>query len=112
MGGNRKDFWDLWKKEKVGLITFEESEVDQIEGIGEKDIAHDIALASYPSTNLTDNSSLLVNLSDVGFHTNISRVEIMKYPVLAFLPRLVHFRLCIPPMRREPTGCYGILPAG
>ena len=78
MGGHRKDFWDLWKKEKVGLITFEESEVDQIEGIGEKDIAR----ASYPSTNLTDNSSLLVNLSDVGFHTNISRVEIMKYPVL------------------------------
>ena len=25
------------KKEKVGLITFEESEVDQIEGIGEGD---------------------------------------------------------------------------
>ena len=78
MGGNRKDFWDLWKKEKVGLITFEESEVDQIEGIGEKDIAR----ASYPSINLTDNSSLLVNLSDVGFHTNISRLEKMKFPVL------------------------------
>jgi hypothetical protein len=77
LGGNRKDFWDLWKKEKVGLITFEESEVDQIEGIGEKNIAS----ASYPSTNVTDNSSLLVNLSDVGFHTNISRVDKIKFPV-------------------------------
>jgi len=65
VGGNRKDFWELWKREKVGLITFQESEVDQIEGIGEKDIAR----ASYPSTNLADNSSWLVKLSVVGFHT-------------------------------------------
>jgi hypothetical protein len=78
LGGNRKDFWDLWKKEKVGPITFEESEVDQIDGIGEKDIAR----ASYPSTNLTDNSSLLVNLSNVGFQTNISRIDKIKFPVL------------------------------
>jgi hypothetical protein len=35
LGGNRQDFWKLLKSEKVGLITFEESEVDQIEGIGE-----------------------------------------------------------------------------
>jgi len=65
MGGNRNDFWELWKREKVRLITFEESEVDQIEGIGEKDIAR----ASYPSINLTDHSSLLVKLSEIRFHT-------------------------------------------
>ena len=106
MGGNRKDFWDLWKKEKVGLITFEESEVDQIEGIGEKDIAR----VSSPSTNLADNSSLLVNLSDVGFHTNISRVDKIKFPVSGFFTYIGPFS----PMRRDylTTCCYGILPAG
>jgi len=35
LGGNRQDFWKLMKSEKVGLITFEETEVDQIEDISE-----------------------------------------------------------------------------
>jgi hypothetical protein len=38
VGGNRKDFWELLKKVRAGPITFEESEVDQIEGVGEKDV--------------------------------------------------------------------------
>jgi ATP-dependent DNA helicase 2 subunit 2 len=38
LNGNRRDFWNRMKSEKIGLITFEESEVDQIEGIGESDV--------------------------------------------------------------------------
>jgi len=38
LGGNRKDFWSLMKKSQVGLITYEESEVDQVEGIGEAEV--------------------------------------------------------------------------
>jgi hypothetical protein len=38
LNGNRRDFWTKMKSEKLGLITYEESEVDQIEGIGEADV--------------------------------------------------------------------------
>jgi hypothetical protein len=38
LNGNRRDFWSKMKSEKIGLITFEESEVDQIEGVGETDV--------------------------------------------------------------------------
>jgi hypothetical protein len=38
LNGNRRDFWNKMKSEKIGLITFEESEVDQIEGIGEAEV--------------------------------------------------------------------------
>ena len=37
LGGNRQDFWKLMKSEKVGLVTFEETEVDQIEDINERE---------------------------------------------------------------------------
>jgi hypothetical protein len=36
VGGNRQDFWNLMKAEKLGLITFAESEVEQIEEVDEK----------------------------------------------------------------------------
>lgn len=37
LGGNRQDFWQRMKSEGIGLITFAESEVDQIENIGEEE---------------------------------------------------------------------------
>jgi Ku C terminal domain like len=37
LDGNRQDFWKLMKSEKVGLVTFEETEVDQIEDISERE---------------------------------------------------------------------------
>ena len=35
LGGNRRDFWELLRKKRVGLIRFDESELDQTEGIDE-----------------------------------------------------------------------------
>jgi hypothetical protein len=35
LGGNRRDFWNRLKKEKIGLITNAESEVDQVEDVDE-----------------------------------------------------------------------------
>ena len=35
LGGNRQDFWTKLKHEKVGLITYAESEVDQIQDVDE-----------------------------------------------------------------------------
>jgi hypothetical protein len=58
LGGNRKDFWALMKERKVGLITFQESEVDQIEGIDEKK-----ASEVHPPPHIrTNNSFSRVNL--------------------------------------------------
>ena len=37
LGGNRMDFWKRMKSENIGLITFAESEVEQIENIGEEE---------------------------------------------------------------------------
>ena len=56
LGGNRKDFWDLLKLEKVGLISFSESEVDQIEGIGDDEVKE-----VRPSLYSTNNSSSKVD---------------------------------------------------
>lgn len=49
------------KKEKVGLITFEESEVDQIEGVGEGD-ADKVFLNNFT----IDDSSLRINKGATG----------------------------------------------
>jgi len=35
LGGNRRDFWTKMKHEKIGLITYRESEVDLIEEVDE-----------------------------------------------------------------------------
>ena len=62
LGGNRKDFWALMKKSKVGLITYEESEVDQVEDIGEAD-AKDVC---FRSTGLEANDSFsMLNISGI-----------------------------------------------
>ena len=53
LGGNRKDFWSLMKKSQVGLITYEESEVDQVEGIGEAEVKE----VCFWSTSLEANDS-------------------------------------------------------
>jgi hypothetical protein len=50
LGGNRKDFWDLMKENKVGLITYAESEVDQVEGTGKVE-ADEVPLVSRMTSN-------------------------------------------------------------
>lgn len=37
LGGNRVDLWKKMKSKNIGLITFSESEVDQIENMGEEE---------------------------------------------------------------------------
>ena len=62
LGGNRKDFWALMKKSKVGLITYEESEVDQVEEIGEAE-TKDVC---FRSTGLEANNSFsMVNIDAI-----------------------------------------------
>lgn len=53
MGGNRQDFWNLMKAEKLGLITFAESEVEQIEEVGEKEAKEvwPLLLSAYQSSS-------------------------------------------------------------
>lgn len=64
LGGNRKDFWSLMKKSNVGLITYDESEVDQVEGIGEAEAKE-------------------VPLSDIEANGSFSKAEISRFFTIA-----------------------------